>query len=91
MRVDWCRYMFRPEQVQWECKEPNNQFQPYPAEINTKLEKAHQKGDQIVEWMEAEANGNIIKWKIDLKAKKETDGNITKDVQRRAIAEKGNV
>ena len=81
--------MFRLEQVQWECKEPNNKFQPYPAEINTKLEKAQQKGDQIVEWIEEEATGNIIQWKIDLKSMKETDGKNTKDVQRRVIAEKG--
>ena len=42
-----------------------------------------------MEWLEEEANRNIIKWKIDLKTNKETDGTITKDVQRRVIAEKG--
>ena len=44
-----------------------------------------------MEWLEQEANGNVTKWKIDLTTKKETDGTITKDVQRRVISEKGNV
>ena len=75
--------------VQWESKEPNNQFQPYPAEINTKLETAFNNKEQIVEWMEEEADGKITKWTIDLKTNKETDGQITKEVHRRIIAEKG--
>ena len=76
-------------QVQWESKEPNNQFQPYPAEINTKLEKAFNNKQQIVEWMEEEASGKIIKWTIDLNTKKETDGKMKKEVHRRIIAQKG--
>ena len=76
-------------QVQWESKEPNNQYQPYPAEINTKLEKAHINHEDSIDWMEEEADGNITKWTIDLKAKKETDGKITKDIRRRIIADKG--
>ena len=80
--------------VQWESKEPNNQFQPYPAEINTKREKAFNNKEQIVEWkivewMEEEASGKIIKWTIDLNTKKETDGKMTKEVHRRIIVEKG--
>lgn len=78
-----------PLKVQWESKEPNNQFQPYPAEINTKLEKAFNNKEQIVEWMEEEASGKIIKWTIDLNTKKETDGKMTKEVHRRIIVEKG--
>ena len=39
--------------------------------------------------MEEEASGKIIKWTIDLKMKKETDGKMTKEVHRRIIAEKG--
>ena len=75
--------------VQWESKEPNNQFQPYPAEINTKLEKAFNNKEQIVEWMEEEAEGKIIRWTINLTTNKETDGKMTKDVRRRIIVEKG--
>ena len=43
----------------------------------------------MIEWMEEEASGDIIKWTVDLKSMKETDGKVTKEVQRRTIAERG--
>ena len=84
-------FLFGFVQVQWESKEKKNQFQPYPAEINTKLEKAFHQGETHLNWEEEEANGNIVKWRVDLgaKDKTETNGVITKEVHRRIIAEKG--
>ena len=76
--------------VQWEFKEENNQFQPYPADINIKLEKAHSSGgEKTVEWEEEDIDGNVIKCTVDLKSMKETDGPITRDVNRRVLAAKG--
>ena len=72
--------------VQWECKEKNSQYQAYPAEINTRLEMAYQRGEPEVNWLEEE-DGNARRWTIDLAKRIETDGNVKKEVNRRVIAE----
>ena len=90
--MEFCLHVmkFISIKVQWEFKETNNQFQPYPADINIKLEKAHSSGgENTVEWEEEDIDGNVIKCTVDLKSMKETDGRITRDVQRRVLAAKG--
>ena len=79
-------YIYFIFKVQWECREKNSQYQAYPAEINTKLETAHQRGELKVDWLEEE-DGNARHWTIDLAKMIETDGKLTKEVKRRVIAE----
>ena len=79
-------YAYLILKVQWECREKNSQYQAYPAEINTKLETAYQRGDLTVIWLEEE-DGNARRWTVDLAKRIETDGKVTKEVKRRVIAE----
>ena len=79
-------YAYLILKVQWECREKSSQYQAYPAEVNTKLETAYQRGEHTVIWFEEE-DGNARRWTVDLDKRIETDGKVTKEVKRRFIAE----
>ena len=76
-------------QVQWEYQAPSGLYQPYPAEINSNLEKAQKAGKDHVEWEKEEPDGKVKRWMVDLKQMLETDGQTTKQIKRKVLAEKG--
>ena len=77
--------------VQWEYSEAEDQFQPYPAEINTKLEKAYSNKEPSVQWWEEDYvnDNNILTYTVDFKTMEETGDQTTKKVHRKIITEEG--
>ena len=55
-------------------------------EVNTKLERAYQKGETSVTW-EEDDKGSRKLWTININRETETDGITTKEVKRRLLAE----
>ena len=80
-------------QVQWEYREMNGQFQPYPAEINTKLEKAYSNKESSVEWEEEEEDNDdntvSVTCVVDFGRMEETGDQTVKKVHRKEISKEG--
>ena len=74
-------------QVRWEFKRWNGSFQPFTPEENTKLEKAYIDKEEGTEYNISEANGKVVTWKVDFKSMQTTDGNHTKEIQRKPLDE----
>ena len=80
--------------VQWEYCDSKAQFQPYPADINTKLEKAHNNNEASFEWEEEEEDndGNTvgsITCVVDFGRMEETGDQTVKKVHRKEISKEG--
>ena len=74
-------------QVRWEFKRWNGSFQPFTPKQNTKLEKAYINKEDGTEYKISEANGKVVTWKVDFKSMETTDGNNTKEIQRKPLDE----